>query len=123
MKSIAKRAWIAFAHPEAWILIILGMTMFSIHTPLADTALVNFPYAATVFQTAGLMFSVFGFQIMASLFMWPTLSFPALLRAIGEDKNVAAGLAVMGLLVFNGLCMIAFTVWLSGTLSMGAGAR
>jgi hypothetical protein len=127
MKSIAKRFWRAFGNPEAWILVLIGLLMFSVRTPLPDSSFINLPFAATVIQTAGLMFALFGFQIMASMLMWPTLSFPGMIKLATDPyqngASTGAALIIFGLLVFNGLCMVAFTIWLSGSLSIGAGAR
>ncbi len=122
LKSIAKRMWFAFGHLDAWVLVLLGLGMFTARIPLPPDTFFNLPHAATVVQTAGLMFAMFGFQLMASMFMWPSVSFIRCVdQAIGG--NSAAGYVVAGLLIFNGLCMVAFTLWLTGAFNLGVGAR
>lgn len=107
----------------AWMLILFGLALFTIRIPMENTGWINWPVAATVFQTAGLMFMLFGFQIWASMIVWPTLKISELMREIMLEKNSAAGHAILGLLIFNGLSLVAFTIWLTGALGAGVLAK
>lgn len=118
MNLIAKRVR-AFWDPSAWIMIAIGIILFSIRVPFAPGGFIDFPAAFTVFQTGGLMFAVFGMQLMASMAFWPDLNFGAVLQSAVEGSTAAA-LIVMGLLVFNGLCVVGFAYWLTSALGMAA---
>jgi hypothetical protein len=112
----------ALYNSGAWMLILLGLVMFSLRVPLPDESFINLPVAATVFQTAGLMFMLFGFQVSASMIVWPQVDL-GLLISQALAGNRAAGHVVLGLMIFNGLCMIAFTIWLTGALGAGVTAK
>lgn len=118
-KFLASRIRVFFT-PSAWGLVLLGMLMFCINLPLPQTSFVNFPVAATVFQTAGLMFMVFGFEMFASMFMWPDISLQKLIDEVYLG-SVAAALVILGLLIFNGMVAIAFVLWLAPALGAGVG--
>lgn len=112
----------ALYNSGAWMLILMGLVMFSLRVPLPVESLVNLPVAATVFQTAGLMFMLFGFQISASMIVWPQVDLGILIKE-AVNGNRAAGHIVLGLMIFNGLSMIAFTIWLTGALGAGVTAK
>lgn len=107
---------------HAWVFIAIGILAFASHFPLEDTYLVNFPAAVTVLQTAGLMFSIFGIQMLGSQIFWPQLSMSVLMTEVIEENNTAAGLVIFGLLVFNGLSVIGFAIWLTHALGAGVSA-
>lgn len=109
----------AFWDPSAWILIALGIGLFSIRLPLEKLGVFDLPAAFTVLQTGGLMFAVFGMQLMASRAFWPSLSFSDAMRGVAEGQTSSA-LVVFGLLVFNGLCTIGFSYWLTAALGMAS---
>jgi hypothetical protein len=122
MKSIAIRFSAAFLHTDAWIMVALGLIMFSSRIPLPGDMWLNLPHAATVIQTAGLMFAIWGFQIMGSIFMWPTFKVgPILDKACAGE--LSASILIFGLLVFNGLSTVAFTIWLGGALGQAVGGQ
>lgn len=104
---------------QAWFLILLGLALFTLRTPLPHPDWVNLPIAASAFQTAGLIFMLCGFQILISLLVWPTIDLDDLLEKAGQG-NVAAGHAVFGLLVFNGLSLIASVYWLASAVTQVA---
>lgn len=118
LKSIAKRLR-AFWDPSAWFLIVLGLFIFSLRIPLPADGLINLPMAFTVFQTAGLMFALYGMQLMASMAVWPDLSFRELLKGVA-DGNSAAGRLLLGLLIFNGLGTIGLCYWITSALGMAS---
>lgn len=102
----------AFFNPSAWVLVLMGLIMFSSRIPVPADGWINMPFVVSLVQTMGLMFTLFGFQTMASLFIWPHLKFGEMV-ILAKGGNAACGMIVMGLLIFNGLCMVAFTLWTS----------
>ena len=107
---------------DAWILILVGLALFTIRIPLNATGWIEWPVAATVFQTAGLMFMLFGLIIQASMFMWPQIDLKRLILEV-KSGNIAAGIVVAALLIFCGLGVIALTIWLTGALGAGVVAK
>lgn len=112
----------ALINSGAWLLIVIGLLLFSMNIPLSNTGWINWPVAATVFQTGGLVFMLCGFTIIASIVVWPQIKVGDLLVLI-RDGNVAAALVVLGLLIFDGLIIIAFVLWLAGALGAGVTAK
>lgn len=112
----------AFWDPSAWFMIVLGLLLFSLRIPLPQDGWVNLPVAMTVLQTGGLMFALFGMQLMASMAFWPSLSFGDLLKQVSEGSTSAA-LVLLGLFMFNGLCVIGFALWITSALGAGVGGR
>lgn len=110
----------AFWDPSAWILIAIGIATFSVRVTLPDTPWVNLPAAITVFQTGGLVFALYGIQMMVSMAMWPDLNYTHLLQEVFESKNQAAGQLLLGLFIFNGLGTIGFCYWVTSALGMAA---
>lgn len=132
----AKKKFQPFIDVNSWILIIIGLVIFSLRVQFTPGGWINLPVMFTVLQTAGLMLTIAGIQIMASRAFWPSLSLGDLLLIIkGEyirkneqemswktrpDPNgVGAGLVIAGLLIFNGLCMLASVMWLTSALGAG----
>lgn len=113
----------ALFNTGAWLLIFLGLLAFSVNIPLQSFGWVNLPVAATVFQTAGLVFMLCGFAIQASIIVWPQLNAGDLYRKVITENSNAAGLVLLGLLVFNAMVILAFTLWLSGALGAGVTAK
>lgn len=110
----------AMVNSGAWILIIIGLLLFAARLPVSADSWINLPVAITMIQTAGLMFTLFGLQIMASMMVWPQLDVSELLDLI-RSNSTAAGLALLGILVFNGLCIVGFTIWVSSAMRAGVG--
>lgn len=121
MKLLANRLR-GFLSPDAWVLIALGLLLFSARVQFAPDGWVNLPMAFTVLQTGGLMFSVFGLQMMASMAIWPSIRVDDLLVKVGDGQSASA-YVLLGLLVFNGLCVVGFTYWLTTALGAGIGGR
>lgn len=121
MKHLKYRLTALF-NSGAWLLIVIGLALFTLRIPMPAEGFVNWPVAATVFQTAGLMNMLFGFQVGASMIIWPQVDLGELIRQ-AMAGNRAAGHVVLGLMIFNGLCMIAFTIWLTGALGAGVTAK
>ena len=118
MKMVLKRLE-GLYDPSAWLLIVLGLLLFSTRVQFTPNGWVNLPVAFTILQTGGLMFSLFGMQLMASMTFWPDLSFRALLKDVHDGKTSAA-ILLAGLLVFNGLSILGFSIWLANALGVGA---
>lgn len=116
------RRFKALFNSGAWILIVLGLFLFSVQTPFAAGGWINLPVAATVFQTAGLVFMLFGLQIIASIIVWPQVDMGRLLTEAMTGNRAAANV-LLGLMIFNGLSMIALVLWLSGALGAGVVAK
>lgn len=106
--------------PMSWFLIVSGLLVFSVRIPLPEDGWLNLPMALTIFQTGGLIFAVYGMQMLASLVFWPDIKVGRLLDEVlsGRSGTAAAGV-LLGLLIFNGLATIAFCYWL--TTALGAG--
>jgi hypothetical protein len=64
------------------------------------------------------MFMLAGVQIFLSILMWPNVKLKELLEQ-AEHGNVGAGIAAGGLMLFNGLSLLAQVLW----LIHGSGAR
>jgi hypothetical protein len=121
MAFIGKHGLIRFRalfNSGAWLLIGIGLLLFTMRIPLSNEGFITLPVAVTVFQTAGLVFCLFGFQIMASLIVWPSINLGELVKQ-STQGNVAAAMVVLGLMIFNGLSIIAFVLWLAGALGAG----
>ncbi len=112
----------ALANSGAWLLILIGLVLFSINIPMESLGWVNLPVALTIFQTAGAVFMLCGFSMIASMVIWPQLNASQLL-AQAMSGNVAAGLIILGLLLFNAIVILAFALWLSGALGAGVTAK
>lgn len=139
----------AFLDTGAWSLVLIGLILFVARIPLAPGGFINLPVAATVVQTAGLMFTIAGLQIFVSKMVWPDLSFTALIAALNVPQLViqptigiqvqgeaqaelfddgprhsplSAAIILAGLMVYNGLSTIAFVWWLSSAMGAQLGA-
>lgn len=113
----------ALHDPGALFLIVLGLVLFALRLPFAADGFLNMPVIATVIQTAGLMFTIAGFQVVISRLVWPGLSFTALTKQAAYNSNMSAALVVLGLFLYNGLSTVAFVIWLSSALGAGIGVR
>lgn len=111
----------AFVSIESWFLIVLGLVMFTVNTPMPNLGWVNLPIAVTVVQAAGLMFMISGFQMMLSMLVWPSIDLATLLDK-ADDGNQGAALIVAGLLLFNGLSMLSTVIWLVYSIGARIGA-
>jgi hypothetical protein len=103
------RALISF---EAWFLIVLGLVMFTVRTPMPPVNFINLAVAVTAFQTAGLMFMLCGFQVMISMLVWPDINLSKLLEK-ADAGNLGSSIAMAGLFLYNGLSLVASVLWLS----------
>lgn len=108
----------AFASFEAWFMIIVGLALYTARIPLPTDTFVNLPMLVTMVQVGGLMFMLSGLQVFISILMWPNVDLDDLLER-SENGNQAAGTAAMGLMIFNGLSLVAQVLW----LIYGSGAR
>lgn len=109
-----------FYNPAAWIMILIGAVLFMLRVPLASSAFLNLPELATLIELVGGLFIITGFQVMVSMLFWPNTPADKLLGLVYHD-NVAAAVVLMGLKIFNGLCVIGFAIWLA--LSLNGGVR
>lgn len=118
MKKFLTSRFRAFSNFEAWFMIVVGLVLFTMRVPFDDKGWVHLPMAVTVFQTAGLMFMLCGLQIFISILMWPNVRLKELLEQ-AEHGHLSAGVAAAGLMLFNGLSLVAQVIW----LIYGTGAR
>lgn len=107
----------AFADSGAWVLVILGVVLFSLRTPFSSGGFVNLPEVATVLQGLGLVFTFAGLSIMVSILMFPQISIGVLWRQVIQE-NVAAAIALVGILLFNGMLILACVTWATQALSL-----
>lgn len=116
----------AFGDSGAWLLIIVGLLLFVARVPFAPGGWINLPVAVTVFQTAGLMFTIAGLQIMISRLVWPGISVSRLAAAVvdpqGNQSPLAAAVMLAGLFIYNGVTTIAFVTWLASAMGAGIAA-
>lgn len=106
----------AILNLDAWVMILIGLVLFGACTPLqASAGGVNLPLLATVLQLSGFMFTMAGLQVMLSLLVWPQVSVAELLQHAVQQGDFAAGVILLGLFIYNGLCMIAFVLWVGAT--------
>lgn len=101
-----------FWNPAAWILILVGAALFMLRVQVTSSGLVNLPELATLIEMVGGLFIITGFQVMVSMLFWPDTLVKTLMSGVAE-RNVAAGVVLAGLKVFNGLSIIGFAVWLA----------
>lgn len=106
--------------PGAWTLIIVGLVLFLIRVPMPDTWFINLPLAITIMQTAGLIFTIAGIQILVSRLVWPNISVSKLIDSVQDKDSTAAGLTMFGLFVYNGLTTIALVIWLLYSLGLSS---
>lgn len=113
----------ALCNLDAWLLITLGLLLFGAHAPLRAGGPLNLPLLATLLQLAAFMFTVAGLQVLLSLLVWPQLNVRELLQHAVQASDLSAAVVILGLLLFNGLSMIAFVLWLGATYgnAMGLG--
>ena len=95
--------------PGAWTLIV-------------DNWIINLPLAITIMQTAGLIFTIAGIQILVSRLVWPKISVTTLIDAVQDKNSTAAGITMLGLFVYNGLTTIALVIWLLYSLGLSSTA-
>lgn len=112
----------AFIDGGAWMLIVVGLILFCLRIAFEPGGFLNLPVAVTVLQTAGLMFTIAGLQIIISRIVWPALSVTDTLNA-AKEGNTPAGLVLLGLFLYNGITTVAFVMWLSSALGAGLGAQ
>jgi formate hydrogenlyase subunit 3/multisubunit Na+/H+ antiporter MnhD subunit len=64
--------------------------------------------------------------VLLSLLVWPQLNVRELLQHAVQASDLSAAVVLLGLLLFNGLSMIAFVLWLGATygnaMGLGLGA-
>lgn len=103
----------------AWTLIVLGLILFLVRIPMPETWIINLPMAITIVQTAGLIFTIAGLQILVSRLVWPGISVSTLVTSVQSDQpSTASGLTLLGLFVYNGLTTIAIVIWLLYSLGL-----
>jgi hypothetical protein len=110
----------ALQDPAAWTLITVGLVLFLLRIPMPNTWVINLPLAITIMQTAGLIFTIAGLQILVSKLVWSSISVSKLISDIQENNSVASAITLMGLLVYNGVTTIAMVLWLLYSLGLSA---
>jgi hypothetical protein len=110
----------ALQDPAAWTLITVGLVLFLLRIPMPNTWIINLPLAITIMQTAGLIFTIAGLQILVSKLVWSSISVSKLISDIQENNSVASAITLMGLLVYNGVTTIAMVLWLLYSLGLSA---
>lgn len=109
----------AFLSLDVWFLILLGSVLYSSRIPLPAEGWVNLPVLISLIQTVGLMFMLCGCQILMSILMWPDVKLSDLLES-AKNGSLAASVSIVGLMLFNGLALVASVLWMTGSLSAGA---
>ena len=107
---------------RGWGFVAFGVMLFCARVPMPSTDYINLPYALTILQMAGLMFAIYGLQMVASMVFWPQVRVKELMTEVRKG-NTSAGLVLAGLLFFNGVSVIAFVMWVSSSLGAGLSAR
>ncbi len=102
---------------NAWALLLFGALLFGINVPMPTGGAVNLPVLVTLLQMAGGVFVVCAFTIVASRIFWP-MSLTKLLDSV-DKGSMPAAMVVLGLLLFNGLAVLGFCVWLALTFNGG----
>lgn len=105
----------AFFSPLAWVLIVVGSMLLSSRIP-AGEGFMNLPELVTVLQLAGGIFVLCGFGMIASQVFWPQVRTAELMVQVRQG-NVAAAVVLVGLKVFCGLSLVAFSLWLALTVT------
>lgn len=106
----------AFGDINAWILLVVGCLLFAARTPFSSDGWINLPILATVVQLAGGVFILCAFGIFSSMIFWSNLRMADLMDEV-KAENKAAAMVVLGLLLFNGLSLIGFAIWLALTFN------
>ncbi|AMR77310.1 hypothetical protein [Cupriavidus nantongensis] len=107
----------------AWYLILIGMVLFTVRIPLNAWAAINLPVAVSALQIGGFMFVLGGLQTIISMVVWPQVSLRELIYEATHGRNMGAALTIVGLMLYNGLGMLAIAVWVSGGMGFAAGGR
>lgn len=110
----------ALVNPDAWLLLGLGALLFASRAPVSPLQVLHLPLLLAMIQMAGFMFVVAGLQIMLSILVWPEIQLGDLLGGLRRGSMPHA-LALLGLLLFNGLSMIAFVLWVGWTFGASLG--
>lgn len=111
----------ALTDAGAWTLITVGLILFLLRIPMPKTWFINLPLAITIVQTAGLVFTIAGLQILVSKLVWSNISVARLIQNVQTGGNpTASSLVMLGLLVYNGLTTIAVVIWLLYSLGLNA---
>lgn len=106
----------AFGDINAWILIVVGCLLFALRTPFSSDGFINLPVLATLVQLAGGIFVICGFSIIASMIFWSNVQMGKLMDEV-HVENKAAAMVIIGLMIFNGLMIIGFALWLGMTFN------
>lgn len=111
----------ALKDPGAWTLITVGLILFLLRFPMPSTWFINLPLAITIMQTAGLVFTIAGLQILVSKMVWPNISVARLIQNVqGSGEPTPSSLVMLGLLIYNGLTTIAIVIWLLYSLGLSS---
>lgn len=111
----------ALKDPGAWTLIVVGLILFLTRVPMPNNWIVNLPLAVTIMQTAGLMFTLAGLQILVSKMVWPNISVVRLIQNVQSSSDpIPSSLVMLGLFVYNGLTTIALVIWVLYSLGLHA---
>jgi hypothetical protein len=95
---------------------VVGASLFGLRAPVAGFEFLNLPAVVTLVELTAAVLVISGFGIFTSWLSWPGTLADELMVEVFRG-NLAAGLVLMGLKVFNGLALIGFSV----VLAMGGG--
>lgn len=113
----------ALKDPGAWTLIVVGLLLFLTRLPMPNNWVINLPLAVTIMQTAGLMFTLAGLQILVSKMVWPNISVMRLIDSVHTSRDPrSSSLVLLGLFVYNGLTTIALVIWVLYSLGLSSQA-
>lgn len=97
---------------NSWALLIFGAMLFGSNIPLPPNFIINGPLLVTLLQIAGGVFIVCAFCIVASRIFWPKVSVSGLLE-LAMAGQLPAALVLGCLMLFNGLAILGFCVWMA----------
>lgn len=95
----------------AWLMLLVGSVLFSARIPLPTESYVNLPVLETLLQITGGLFVICGFSLIVSRLFW-RIKYDVLQVQVLQG-NVAAGILLAGLKIFNGLVVLGCAVWLA----------
>jgi hypothetical protein len=106
----------AYLNGTAWALMLLGLALFSLRLPVPEGLFFNLPQIVTIVQTAGLVFFLFGLQIVVSISFWPDINVGALIDSVVKEDSKASAIVLLGLFIFNGLTFLGCVLWLTSAI-------
>lgn len=98
--------------PSAALLLLIGCLLFGARIALPTDTFINLPQLETTVQLCGALLILAAFAIVISRLFWPGTPAAELMDEV-RGGNVAAGIVLAGLKIFNGLSIIGFALLLA----------